>query len=872
ANVIDANTQYHVAFSFGPDGLELWLDGELLGSTDYTGGLGGNFEPLVIGANQWSSSAGQSDKINHVFNGTVEDVALYDTQLDAGTISLIADGGSGGGGPVVDPNQAPDAADDTAVVEQGDSVRVKVLQNDSDPDGDTVTIVDVDDPANGTATLNNNGSITYTPDAGFSGEETFTYTVSDGTDTDTASVSVTVEPSDPVGGGTVTVSSLAELEDALDAATGGETILLANGNYGVLDIDGFRFAEFVTIRSASDLGAKFTKITVDNSSHIMIDGVHVDAPTNGGVGSAFVDIGAGSTDISFLNSEVNGSVNGKMVGAYGIRVHENSRQIDVSGNTVHDVEHGAVFFGVSDLVVSENDFNTLGSDSMKFGGVTDTLIENNSGASVTVPANGDHLDFIQFQGDGTDVTIRGNVFLLKEIKGFPSYPHQGIFLKDGEFNNVLIEQNLIYTNTVNAIYVSSKGGSGGNVTIRENTVLSPPDQTIWGNADIRMVSLGGDYVIENNVVDRVVDSVGGGQVSGNLSLQWERPGSANHYNSVYLDATAGGNATIDDFRPVPGGPADVGSGVGAEERISELTGSGEPMPNRAPNAANDMVETGIGEAISIAVLANDGDPDGDSLSIQSLGSANNGQVSADSNGVLTYTPNAGFSGIDKFEYTVTDGEATDTATVSVMVAVQEAGGASVIGTAMGLTEISGRSDVIEIAPDDAFEVSEATIALGFNADTVSGKHGLVSKDASNFAGGGNHFAAYIENGVLKVRFQDGQSSLTLQATGIRAGQDYEMVTSFGDGEVSLWLDGRLADSAAFSTSWETNGEYLQFGANGWASKTGASGFTDVFDGTISDAVIADSVLKPNELETIVRDMRADGSIQPADNDWSFDLL
>ncbi|MEM7238590.1 MAG: hypothetical protein AAF501_12315, partial [Pseudomonadota bacterium] len=98
------------------------------------------------------------------------------------------------------------------------------------------------------------------------------------------------------------------------------------------------------------------------------------------------------------------------------------------------------------------------------------------------------------------------------------------------------------------------------------------------------------------------------------------------------------------------------------------------------------------------------------------------------------------------------------------------------------------------------------------------------------------------------------------------------VTSFGDGEVSLWLDGKLADSAAFSTSWETNGEYLQFGANGWASKTGASGFTDVFDGTISDAVIADSVLNPNQLETIVRDMRADGSIQPAENDWSFDLL
>jgi hypothetical protein len=70
---------------------------------------------------------------------------------------------------------------------------------------------------------------------------------------------------------------------------------------------------------------------------------------------------------------------------------------------------------------------------------------------------------------------------------------------------------------------------------------------------------------------------------------------------------------------------------------------------------------------ALDVLANDGDPDGDDLTIDAVGTPSNG--SADTDGtVITYTPDAGFNGLDVFSYTVRDpGFLTDTAILTVSV-------------------------------------------------------------------------------------------------------------------------------------------------------------------------------------------------------------
>jgi subtilisin-like proprotein convertase family protein len=89
--------------------------------------------------------------------------------------------------------QGPAAKPDAVFTEKSKAVSIEVLDNDRDPDGDTLKLTAVSEPAYGTAVLEKNNMIIYTPNPDFSGIDVFTYTVSDdqgGTDTDIVSVTV----------------------------------------------------------------------------------------------------------------------------------------------------------------------------------------------------------------------------------------------------------------------------------------------------------------------------------------------------------------------------------------------------------------------------------------------------------------------------------------------------------------------------------------------------------------------------------------------------------------------------------------------------------------------------------------------------------
>ncbi|MBO9403445.1 cadherin-like domain-containing protein, partial [Shimia sp. R9_3] len=89
--------------------------------------------------------------------------------------------------------------------------------------------------------------------------------------------------------------------------------------------------------------------------------------------------------------------------------------------------------------------------------------------------------------------------------------------------------------------------------------------------------------------------------------------------------------------------------------------------NDAPVAQDDSASTDPDVAVSIDVLANDSDVDGDSLTLDVSGSTPaNGSVSV-VNGEIVYTPDAGFIGSDNFSYAVSDGTTSSTADVSVTV-------------------------------------------------------------------------------------------------------------------------------------------------------------------------------------------------------------
>lgn len=89
--------------------------------------------------------------------------------------------------------------------------------------------------------------------------------------------------------------------------------------------------------------------------------------------------------------------------------------------------------------------------------------------------------------------------------------------------------------------------------------------------------------------------------------------------------------------------------------------------NQLPTAANDTVTTKAGTAVTIDVLANDTDPNGDSLTITIDGPPSHGTATVD-HGKVIYTPATGFSGSDSLSYIVTDGKGgTATATVTITV-------------------------------------------------------------------------------------------------------------------------------------------------------------------------------------------------------------
>ncbi|HKS26423.1 MAG TPA: Calx-beta domain-containing protein [Pyrinomonadaceae bacterium] len=93
-------------------------------------------------------------------------------------------------------NDAPVAVNDSYSTNENTPLNVAapgVLGNDTDIDSGSRTAAIATNPANGTVTLNSNGSFLYTPNAGFSGTDTFTYKANDGSaDSSAATVSITV--------------------------------------------------------------------------------------------------------------------------------------------------------------------------------------------------------------------------------------------------------------------------------------------------------------------------------------------------------------------------------------------------------------------------------------------------------------------------------------------------------------------------------------------------------------------------------------------------------------------------------------------------------------------------------------------------------
>lgn len=125
------------------------------------------------------------------FNGN--DSFIYEVSdgglTDTATVTLIIK-------PVKD---APVAVNDSVSTLQDTPIIINVLENDSDVDDEVLAISNVGNAVNSSIKKNNDNTITYIPNTGFSGNDSFSYTISDSNgETATATVSIAVATNDGV--------------------------------------------------------------------------------------------------------------------------------------------------------------------------------------------------------------------------------------------------------------------------------------------------------------------------------------------------------------------------------------------------------------------------------------------------------------------------------------------------------------------------------------------------------------------------------------------------------------------------------------------------------------------------------------------------
>ncbi|MEL6899884.1 MAG: Ig-like domain-containing protein [Cyanobacteria bacterium J06606_4] len=161
------------------------------------------------------------------------------------------------------------------------------------------------------------------------------------------------------------------------------------------------------------------------------------------------------------------------------------------------------------------------------------------------------------------------------------------------------------------------------------------------------------------------------------ALNAEIPGIVAEKNTadspvILVDHNTGFDATIDTYDELH--PNESGEAKMAQKWFEAIDGyfaglitDPEPEPNGPPRANRDLVTLVENTSITVDVLANDRDPDGDDLSLVSLIPGQNGTAEI-VDGEVTYTPNADFVGKDVVRYLVSDSKgATSTGYLRITV-------------------------------------------------------------------------------------------------------------------------------------------------------------------------------------------------------------
>ncbi len=542
----------------------------------------------------------------------------------------------------IDVTSAGDAQNDSATTDEDTAVDIDVMSNDTVPEG--ATLSSVTQPSNGTASLNDDGTVNYTPNPDFNGFDSFTYTVTTlAGNTETASVGVTVNPVVDIAADTIVTDE--------DTA----------GSINVLDNDNFE----------SD--AEVTAVTQGSNGSVSFD-------ADGNVTYTPNPDFSGTDSFSYTATTEAGDTE--------------TTTVDVTVNPVVDIANDAI---VTDEDVAGS-VNVLANDSFEPGASVTGVTQASNGV-VTFDANGDvtytpSADFngpdsftytvTTAAGDTETATVNVTVNQVEDIEADAATTDE-----DTDVNvDVLGNDDFASAASVTAV----TQGASGTVSINPNgTINYAPGPEFNGSDSFTYTATNGVGDEETTTVDitvNPVDDIVDDTAVTNEDVAVDVDVLANdgfEPGAEVSGVTQGSNGSVVinpdgtvTYTPDPDFNGQdtfeyTATNVAGDQETATVTVTVNPV-NDGPVAVDDANSTAedVPVSSSLSLLNNDFDIDGDVLSVDAgsvgtFATTQGGSITVDVNGDYTYTPPADFSGSDTFDYTVTDGALTDVGTLTISV-------------------------------------------------------------------------------------------------------------------------------------------------------------------------------------------------------------
>ena len=601
-------------------------------------------------------------------------------------------------------NELPVAVDDTATTTEDTTVNINVLDNDTDTEGDS-TLTVISDPSNGSAVIDDNGTpddltddvITYTPNPGYNGPDSFTYQLNDGVNPpDTATVNVTVTPvndAPQAGNDTATTDedipvNINVLDNDIDSDGDSLTLtIVSNPNNGNAVVDdngtqGDTTDDFISYTPNPNTNGN------DSFTYQVDDG-------NGGIDTATVNLTI--TPVNDPPEAGDDTATSNEDTAVNINVLDNDSDIegDSSLTVVSNPSNGSAVVNnnntpgdpTDDFITYSPDNNYNGSDSFTYQ-LNDGV---NPPSTATVNLTINPVNDAPEAGDDsatTDEDIAVSINVLNNDNDIDGDSLNLAIVSNASNGNAVVNDNgtpsdrtddfISYTPNPNtngndSFTYQVDDGNGGIDTATVNLTINPVNDAPEAQNDSAISNE--DTAVNINVLENDSDIEGDSLTlaivsnPSNGSVVVNNNGTPSNPSDDFISYTPNPNINGNDSFTYQ---VNDGNG-GIDTATVNLTIT--PV-NDPPEAGDDSATTDEDIPVSINVLGNDIDIDGDSLTLTIVGNPSNGNAVVNNNGTqgdrtddfITYTPNPNTNGNDSLIYQVDDGNGgIDTATVNLTI-------------------------------------------------------------------------------------------------------------------------------------------------------------------------------------------------------------